>query len=119
MLDCFIEVFFLCFVFMFDSLCVAIGHFLLYSCFKVAAVTRIIVVYLFFRTMPIKFNEKSRPGAQMLCSSFSPGSYAASVRARLCLDICLSLILISLRFSVCLFSHVFSLAIKCACVTLV
>ena len=26
------------------------------------------------RPTPIKFNEKSRPGAQMLCSSFSPGN---------------------------------------------
>ncbi|XP_065677103.1 bromodomain and WD repeat-containing protein 1 isoform X3 [Hydra vulgaris] len=26
-----------------------------------------------FTLTPIKFNEKSRPGAQMLCSSFSPG----------------------------------------------
>eukprot|EP00795_Rhopilema_esculentum_P017794 gene17794-9472_t len=26
-----------------------------------------------FESTPVKFNEKSRPGAQMLCSSFSPG----------------------------------------------
>ena len=28
---------------------------------------------LYFRLKPIRFIEKSRPGTQMVCSSFSPG----------------------------------------------
>jgi WD40 repeat protein len=35
----------------------------------------IIVFQNIFRPRPIKFVEKSRAGAQMLCLSFSPGGY--------------------------------------------
>eukprot|EP00794_Sanderia_malayensis_P000318 gene318-948_t len=36
-------------------------------------ITSIEIFNVDWRSTPVKFNEKSRPGAQMLCSSFSPG----------------------------------------------
>lgn len=41
----------------------SIGHTYMYNA----------MTFLFDRSKPIKFIEKSRAGAQMLCSSFSPG----------------------------------------------
>ena len=38
------------------------------------------LLFLFSSSKPIRFIEKSRPGTQMVCSSFSPGNMSAIVK---------------------------------------